>query len=111
MHVQQPPCGRILIAGHSIEGRYTSRNVWRPGAEVPDSTAKAAEYKRLYEEIKPPLQTVEDARADPPIGFQPAAPPVAGAGSLHRCKPFIWAQITLTIAATLRQASHNGLLL
>ncbi|KAK9810247.1 hypothetical protein WJX72_007249 [[Myrmecia] bisecta] len=58
------------------------------GAAVTDSTSKAAEYKRLFEEGKLEVQSVTDARADPPRGFlvpsavPPAAPSATGtAGS------------------------------
>ena len=97
MHVQQTPY-RLLKVGETL-----SRSLWCPDAEVPDSVAKAAEYKRLFEESKLSLQTVEDARADPPIGFQPAPPPVAGAVSLHICLAILQKQATIS-----KHLLHSG---
>jgi hypothetical protein len=47
------------------------------GAAVKDSVAKAAQYKRLFEEGKLEVQGLAEARADPPRGFKKQPPPAS----------------------------------
>ncbi len=64
---------------------------------MPDSTAKAPEYKRLFEDGTMVVQSVSDARADPPVGFLVVAPPpvpaaaaASGPGARSTCWRQFW---------------------